>query len=132
LHRSRSLALLGVVTSLALAACGGTDASSEPGEPTEAAESEPAVGGSEVSLAGFAFDPGDLTVAAGTNVTFTNDDSTAHTVTEGTNGAPVDDPIIDEELAAGASTTFTFDEPGTYDITCRIHPDMQLTVTVEG
>ena len=26
----------------------------------------------------------------------------------------------------------TFDEPGTYDITCEIHPSMQMTVIVEG
>jgi len=26
----------------------------------------------------------------------------------------------------------TFDEPGTYEITCKIHPSMQMTITVEA
>ena len=26
----------------------------------------------------------------------------------------------------------TFDDPGTYDITCKIHPAMNMTITVEG
>ena len=60
-----------------------------------------------------------------------NADSAAHTVTEGTDGTAVEDPIIDEELEQGGSTSYTFDEAGTYDITCKIHPSMQLTITVE-
>ena len=60
-----------------------------------------------------------------------NADSAAHTVTEGTEGTAVEDPIIDEELEQNGSTSYTFDEAGTYDITCEIHPSMQLTITVE-
>ena len=52
-------------------------------------------------------------------------------MTEGTDGTAVEDPIIDEELEQDGSTSFTFDEPGTYDITCKLHPSMQLTITVE-
>ena len=78
------------------------------------------------------FDPEELTIAAGTRVTFVNDAPFEHTVTEGTGGQAVEDPIIDEEVAVGGSVEFTFDDPGTYDITCRIHPTMQLTITVEG
>ena len=79
----------------------------------------------------FAFDPEELTIAVGTTVNFVNADSAAHTVTEGTDGTAVADPIIDEELEQGGSTSYTFDEAGTYDITCKIHPSMQLTITVE-
>ena len=53
-------------------------------------------------------------------------------MTEGTGGQAVDDPIVDREIAQNRSVRVTFDEPGTYDITCKIHPSMQLTVTVEG
>jgi plastocyanin len=53
-------------------------------------------------------------------------------VSEGTDGDVVDDPIVDEEIAAGGEVRVTFDEAGTYDITCEIHPDMQMTITVEG
>jgi plastocyanin len=29
------------------------------------------------------------------------------------------------------SDPIVLDEPGTYDVTCLIHPSMQLTITVE-
>jgi plastocyanin len=105
---------------------------SEPAEESAAEESEPAAGGDTVTIDGSAFEPSELTVAAGTEVTFENADSFAHTVTEGTDGTPVDDPIVDEEIAQNGTVSVTFDEPGTYDITCRIHPSMQMTITVEG
>lgn len=60
-----------------------------------------------------------------------NADGAAHTVTEGTDGAAVDDPILDEELQPNGVTTFAFDEPGTYQITCLFHPSMNMTVVVE-
>ncbi len=145
---SRFLPALFVGLALILAACGSTTSSSA--EPSQAAEStaprasesaaaseaaEPseAAGAEEtVRLAQFAFDPEELTIAVGTTVNFVNADSAAHTVTEGTDGTAVADPIIDEELEQGGSTSYTFDEAGTYDITCKIHPSMQLTITVEA
>jgi plastocyanin len=143
---SRSLPALAAGLVLILAACGGTTASSsEPSQPestaasptesavaSEAAErSESAAAEETVRLSQFAFDPEELTISVGTTVRFVNADSAAHTVTEGTDGTAVEDPIIDEELAQGGATSYTFDEAGTYDITCKIHPSMQLTVTVE-
>jgi plastocyanin len=141
-------ALVGLA--MILAACGGTAASSsEPSQAgntaaspsesvtesaaaSEAAEpSESAAAEETVRLSHFAFEPEELTIAVGTEVRFVNADSAAHTVTEGTDGTAVEDPIINEELERSGSTSYTFDEPGTYDITCRIHPSMQLTITVE-
>jgi plastocyanin len=141
--RLRFLPALLAGLALVLAACTGTttEPTTEPTDSPSAAasvaasesaeESEAAGGGETVDLTGFAFDPTELTIAAGTEVTFVNADSAAHTVTEGTNGSAADDPIIDEEVAGGAETSFTFDEPGTYDITCLFHPDMNMTITVE-
>jgi plastocyanin len=85
-------------------------------------------GGNTVSLSGGAFSPTSLTVAVGDTVTFTA--TGGHTVTEGSNGTAVDDPIVDE--TGGADIEVTFDEPGRYNITCRIHPAMNMTITVEG
>ena len=85
-------------------------------------------GGETVSMANTQFTPSELTVPAGTTVTFT--DTSGHTVTEGTDGEPVDDPIVDED--GGSDIDVTFDEPGTYNITCKIHPTMNMTITVEG
>jgi plastocyanin len=64
-------------------------------------------------------------------VSFANADSAPHTVTHGTDGEAADDPIIDEELDQNGATSFTFDEPGTYDITCRLHPSMNMTIIAE-
>jgi len=73
-----------------------------------------------------------LTIPAGTEVTFLNADGFTHTVTEGTDGQPVGDPIVDEEIDQNGSVSVTFDEPGTYNITCKIHSSMNITITVEG
>ena len=148
----RSAALIGILA-LVLAACASPAASplaTEPPTPsaTEAAtpsaspsaeESESAEPSEEataeevrVRLESSNFDPSELTIPAGTTVLFLNADSYTHTVTEGTGGQAVDDPIVDREIAQNRSVRVTFDEPGTYDITCEIHPSMQLTVTVEG
>jgi plastocyanin len=127
-HRSRPLAILVLV--LLLAACSNNAASSAPAaDGGGAATDDGSSGGGEtVSLAGFAFSPSELTIPAGTTVTFT--DTASHTVTEGTDGEAVDDPIVDED--GGSDIEVTFDEPGTYNITCKIHPDMNMTITVEG
>ena len=72
-----------------------------------------------------------VTISAGEAVTFTNNDSFAHTVTEGTDGQATAGACVDEPIAAGASVTVTFNEPGDYDITCEIHSSMQTVVHVQ-
>ena len=93
-------------------------------EEVEAEEERVAIGISD-------FEPAMLTIAAGTEVVFENDAPFDHTVTEGSGGQAVDDPIVDAQVAAGDEVRIAFDEPGTYDITCKIHPSMQMTITVE-
>ena len=97
-----------------LAACGST-ASSNP----------PAAAGNGVSLANFAFAPATLTVKAGTAVTWTNKDTTTHTVT-------ADDGSFDSGHLSGSATfTFTFAKAGTFTYHCAIHSSMTATVTVQ-
>ena len=43
----------------------------------------------------------------------------------------VDDPFVDEDGGADPIEV-TFDEAGTFNLTCKIHPSMNMTVTVEG
>jgi plastocyanin len=159
MQRSRPAAAVLVILALVLCACAST-AASPSAVPTSAAathaehslaatpsaeESEdedesPEASASQdetaeevrVRLESSNFDPSELTIPAGTTVLFLNADSYGHTVTEGTNGQAVDDPIVDREIAENRTVRVTFDEPGTYQITCRIHPSMQLTITVEG
>ena len=126
-----------------ISACApGAPASSAPSTPSAAAASEPAASESQpaasesaevrVRIRNSSYDPTELTIPAGTEVTFLNADGFTHTVTEGTDGQPVDDPIVDEEIDQNGSVSVTFDEPGTYNITCKIHSSMNLTITVEG
>ncbi len=87
-------------------------------------------GESQVAMVNTAFQPGEITVASGTTVTWTNEDSFAHTVTSGTRGSPTD--LFDSGNVGGEeSFSFAFDEPETYAYFCSIHPGMDGTVIVE-
>ena len=81
----------------------------------------------EVQIEGFAFGPDAVTVDAGATVTWTNFDSTAHTVTQ--NGsALLDSP----DLGTDDTYDVTFTEAGSYEYFCKFHPAMRATITVEG
>ena len=69
------------------------------------------------------FIPADVSINVGETITWSNDDSAAHTVTSGAPGAA--DGIFDSSLFM-ADTTFshTFDEAGEYDYFCLVHPWM--------
>lgn len=70
------------------------------------------------------FAPGTVTVKKGQSVTFSNDDSVAHNVFS--KGAKFNLKI----QAPGEKKSFSFDEPGTHEVRCAIHPKMILKVTV--
>ena len=74
--------------------------------------------------------PADITINAGDTVTWDNVDTAAHTVT---GGSPADGPsgVFDSSLVMGkASYAFTFEEAGSYDYFCMVHPWMVGSVTV--
>jgi len=76
------------------------------------------------------FIPAEVTVNVGETVTWSNDDSAAHTVTSGTpTGGP--DGTFDSSLFM-ADTTFshTFDNAGEYNYFCMVHPWMTGKVQV--
>ncbi|GAB1340146.1 hypothetical protein ACE1SV_67360 [Streptomyces sp. E-15] len=62
----------------------------------------------------------------GTTVTWTNEDTDAHTVTSTGSGGP----LRSAALAAHATYRHTFTEPGTYAYLCTIHPFMTAKVEV--
>ncbi len=127
MHRSRPTTLASLLAGLILilAACGGGSASSAPAGGGDDGGGDT---GETVSLSGGQFSPSSLTIPVGTTVTFT--DTASHTVTEGTDGTAVEDPIVDEQ--GGEDIVVTFEEAGTFNITCKIHPAMNMTITVEG
>ena len=96
------------------------------------AQPSPAASGAAatVEIANLKFGP-DLTVAAGTTVTFTNKDTLVHTATEGSNGVKAADARFDLQLPVGASATYTFADAGTYKVTCTIHLTMNMTITAQ-
>lgn len=79
----------------------------------------------EVTIADFAFDPAEIEVAAGATITWTNEDSATHTVESD------DETLMSGDLDSGATYEMTFDEPGTYQYVCGIHPNMEGTVIVK-
>jgi plastocyanin len=98
------------------------------GEATTAASGggAPAAGAGAVTIKDFAFDPGDLTIAKGTTVTWKNDDSATHRIKSG------DGSFDSKDLKNGDSFDHTFDTAGTFDYICGIHPSMKGKITVTG
>ncbi|NIP62559.1 MAG: PEFG-CTERM sorting domain-containing protein [Nitrosopumilaceae archaeon] len=79
--------------------------------------------------------PAEVTVDVGGEVTWTNDDSTSHTVTSGTPGSPSEEvgSDFDSSIFMGGETfSHKFEEAGTFDYFCMIHPWMQGKVIVEA
>ena len=65
-------------------------------------------------------------------MTWTNDDSTIHTVVEGSaQGGSGETPAFDSSIIAnGATWEHTFDTAGEFDYYCSLHPFMTGKVTV--
>jgi plastocyanin len=78
-----------------------------------------------VDIAGFAFSPQTITIAAGDTVTWTNSDAQGHTATA--DGGSFDTGTI----ANNTSKSVTFDTAGTFGYHCKIHPAMTATIVVE-
>ena len=74
--------------------------------------------------------PSSVTINAGDSVEWTNSDTAAHTVT---GGLPADGPsgVFDSSLVLGGTQySFAFEEAGSYDYFCMVHPWMVGSVQV--
>ncbi len=78
-----------------------------------------------VQIDDFAFSPPSLTVKAGTTVTWRNKDDIPHTV------ASSKRLFKSGALDTADSYSFTFNEPGSYQYFCSLHPHMTATSVVE-
>jgi plastocyanin len=83
-------------------------------------------GAQSITIKGMAFSPKDVTIKAGTTVTWTNEDSMAHAIAETDTLTGPHSP----QLKTGQSYTYTFTKAGTYHYNCPIHPSMTATITV--
>ncbi len=81
-------------------------------------------------IATFQFAPKEITVAAGSTVTWTNMDGIEHSVTA--DAAADGKAAFDTGLfTKGESRTLTFSEEGTYPFHCARHASMTGTITVK-
>lgn len=78
-----------------------------------------------VTIANFAFAPADLTIPAGTTVTWTNTDGAPHSVVSSDGGF-----ANSNALGKGRTYSITFSTAGTFPYVCGIHSSMRATVTV--
>jgi plastocyanin len=78
-----------------------------------------------VTIKNFMFMPIEMTVKAGSTVTWKNLDGEPHTV--------VNDSGMFRSAALDQNDTyqFKFDKPGVYKVFCGIHPNMKETITVQ-
>jgi plastocyanin len=121
---SSAVASLALVLLVALAACG-----------------QRTTGPNEVSMVTADFSTTSITVKAGQAVHFTDPAGTGgtHTICLGTDGTCDKGAKGPQALqspgftinAGDPAKDVTFDTPGTYKITCSIHPSMNLAVTVQ-
>jgi len=87
------------------------------------ADSKPALG-TEVTIDNFSFGP-DVTIAAGTTVTWTNHDDVPHVVASDSN------IFKSKVLDTDDRYSYTFTKPGNYLYYCTVHPKMTAKVVVQ-
>src|ERR671936_697444 len=114
------LAIPALIAAATAIACASTASPSATNAPSAAAAK------AAVTIKGFAFSPATLEVTKGTVVTFTNNDSTTHTVTSGANRTK--DGKFDKQLSGSTEESITFDTAGTFEYFCNIHSSMKGTV----
>jgi plastocyanin len=79
----------------------------------------------QVVIENFSFQPTTLTVKAGTKVTWVNRDDVPHTATD------TDKRFNSKALDTDDQFSFTFEQPGTYNYYCALHPKMTGQIIVK-
>jgi amicyanin len=86
----------------------------------------PPEGGPRIEIKAHGFGAPEVTVPAGTTVTWINHDDDTHTVTSTTNAFR--SPGLDTD----DTFSYTFTKPGTYEYYCTLHPLMTGKVIVRS
>jgi plastocyanin len=128
-RRAHAVTALVLALALPLVGCGGGGDDDEGGSAASSEEQErPSGPTADITAKDFAFDPSELTLEAGKEVTIvlTNEDSAEHNIT-------VEDLDVDQDAEGGETGQATVTpDPGSYDFHCKYHPDqMTGTITVE-
>jgi plastocyanin len=142
----RPIQALGLFAMLALAACGGSAATTAPtvdesgapaqsgaiesGAPAQSGAIEPAcaptgdAGTVAVSIKDFEFSPSAISAKVGDVIGFTNDGAASHSAT-------LDEGDCSTEiLSAGSAGGLTFAKAGAYPFHCKVHSSMVGTITI--
>ena len=127
MRRAHAVIAVALALALPLAGCGSDD--DDGGDDAAAEEQEtPSGPTSDITAKDFAFDPSEVTLEAGREVTLvlTNEDDVEHNIT-------VEDLDVDEDADRGETGQATVTpDAGTYDFHCEYHPNqMTGTITVE-
>jgi plastocyanin len=78
-----------------------------------------------ISIDNFSFTPKEITVAAGTTITWVNRDDVPHTVVS------PDKKFRSKALDTDDQFSFTFTDAGTYSYFCSVHPVMTGKIIVK-
>ena len=79
----------------------------------------------QIKIDNFTFGPGKLTVAKGSQVTWTNQDDIPHSIVLTAIG------VRSKALDTDKSFTYQFDKAGTFSYVCGLHPQMHGQVVVK-
>jgi plastocyanin len=79
----------------------------------------------QVTMTNMLFTPSQISVKNGESVTWSNKDTTAHTVTIDKGNGPNSGPI-----APGSTYTYTFNQTGSFQYHCDLHSAMHGTIVV--
>lgn len=112
--------MVGLFTTLLFTACKKSDNGNGNGDGNHTGDST-----NKVSIINFSFSPSTRTIASGVTVTWTNNDTTPHTVTAD------DNSFTSGTLNKGDTYTHKFTAAGTYAYHCKFHSMMTASVVVQ-
>lgn len=92
--------------------------------PAPSSNTQAPAGKMTIKIENFSFQPTNLTVKSGTTVTWTNNDSTPHTVSAD------DNSFGSGTMSKGDTFTYTFTTPGTMAYYCSFHKSMRGNITI--
>ena len=128
------LVIVGVLTGL-LAGCwnsgsGASDTSAQkpnietPKDTATGAAEQPGPNEVQIVIENFAFVPSEITITAGTRVTWINKDEAPHTATS------TDKKFNSGGLDTDDKYSFVFNDKGEFPYFCALHPHMTASITV--
>jgi len=96
-----------------------------PSQPNQTSQQnqQPSITENKIVIKNFTFSPATLTIKSGATVTWANEDPVPHNIKS--------DTFNSEVFNKGESFQFKFNNTGTYDYTCGIHPNMKGEIIVQ-